>query len=516
MRWLFAPVLLLPPLLCAWLVSSLATHLGGPRWLAIIAAVLVFPVLPLVWQARANQKTFAGLVIRTLFVSAVFLGALLWVWPTESFLALSRRGDWFLDGTAASDSTHVRVREAAQALEGLYRLALHDPYAKHLQQTPQVSEPLKPAVVAVAAEAPQPKPDAVRRGFEVAPAPAPKPVAPSPTTLCATTEDGASICVEAEEPPAPREPLPVEPNPKLPHRPGVESAPAEPSAPLAPVKLAWPLPDTVHPAVGRLSPADETDIASVASRLVSLSAPGADRIKALHDYVAATVAYDTEAFFSGNFPGQSATEVFQRKTGVCAGYANLLAALGKAAGETIEVVGGTADGYGGWSPHAWNAAKVDGAWVLMDATWNAGGVRNKGFFRQYKTEYLFTPPERFVLSHLPRDERWQLLANPVSLASLPNAPKQFASGYVAKVAIEKPERSPMETQSSTVDVRITNPDRRDVLVYVGRDENQTPCLKQSDVAFQCALPEPGLWRATAVLFNDGRPQMLSQSVIQRR
>jgi transglutaminase-like putative cysteine protease len=530
-KLLLTPLVLLPPLLTAWLVSSLATWLGGPRWVAFVAMVLVFPVLPLLWQTRATQKTLAGLVLRTLFVSAVFLGGLLWLWPTESFLALSRRGDWFLDGTSASDATHVKVREAAKALEGLYRLALHDPYAEHLQPAPQLTEAPKPAVVAVVTEAPQPpKADAVRRGFDSPP----KPVAPSPTAspklLCATTEDGASICVEAEEPPTPQPQAQVhvpKPNAEPPpqhtkidlgkvdltqlQRSG-EPGEASPQ----PVKLAWPLPDVVHPAIAKLTASDETDIASTASRLAALSAPGADRIKALHDYVAVRVAYDTVAFFGGTFPDQSAGAVFSRRTAVCAGYANLLAALGKAAGERIEVVSGVADGYGGWMPHAWNAASVDGNWVLMDSTWNAGGVRNKSFVAKYETEYLFMPPERFVLSHLPNDARWQLLANPVSLASLPNTPKQYSSGFLAKVAIEKPERSPSETSSSAVDVQISNPDRRDVYVYAGKGEDNAPCRKQSHTAFTCELPTAGDWRITAALFDAAGPQVLSLAMIHRR
>lgn len=72
---------------------------------------------------------------------------------------------------------------------------------------------------------------------------------------------------------------------------------------------------------------------------------------------------------TGNFPSQDAEDVFRTRTGVCAGYANLAAAVGTVAGVEIVYVGGWARKEDGLEGHAWNAARIEGRWHLFDATW---------------------------------------------------------------------------------------------------------------------------------------------------
>lgn len=121
----------------------------------------------------------------------------------------------------------------------------------------------------------------------------------------------------------------------------------------------------IHPAVANMPSSVETSIASVAQYIVSKESDPVQRIKALHDYVADRIAYDAESYFAGQYPPQDAETVFKTRKSVCAGYAKLLEALGKAAGEEIIYVVGDArtqtsdlSGQG----HAWNAARVKGQW----------------------------------------------------------------------------------------------------------------------------------------------------------
>src|SRR6185503_16173663 len=86
----------------------------------------------------------------------------------------------------------------------------------------------------------------------------------------------------------------------------------------------------------------ETSIASVAQYIAQRETDPWMRVKALHDYVADRVSYDVEALRSKTYPPQDAQTVFRTRRSVCAGYANLLAALGAAAGEDIVVIGGDA------------------------------------------------------------------------------------------------------------------------------------------------------------------------------
>ena len=141
------------------------------------------------------------------------------------------------------------------------------------------------------------------------------------------------------------------------------------------------------------------------------------RIKALHDWIADRVSYDAEALADKKIPAQDARSVFASRKSVCAGYANLLDAMAKVTGDEVVVVVGDArsdvDDVGG-DGHAWNAAKINGTWFLLDATWDSGHVSGRTFTKQYGTDYLFTPPEVFGVDHFPDNARWQLRDRPLT------------------------------------------------------------------------------------------------------
>ena len=86
-----------------------------------------------------------------------------------------------------------------------------------------------------------------------------------------------------------------------------------------------------------IPPEDETSIEGVGKYIAAHEHDPALRVKALHDYVANRAAYDGPAYRAGNIPIEDgdAQKTFERRLGVCAGYAQLLAALGKASGDEI-------------------------------------------------------------------------------------------------------------------------------------------------------------------------------------
>jgi hypothetical protein len=81
--------------------------------------------------------------------------------------------------------------------------------------------------------------------------------------------------------------------------------------------------------------------------------------------------------------------VFRERKAVCAGYANLLAALGHAAGVDIRDVSGIVRPF--FEPHAWNLVTLGDREYAIDVTWDAGDVDEHGFHRHYRTTYLFMP-----------------------------------------------------------------------------------------------------------------------------
>lgn len=108
--------------------------------------------------------------------------------------------------------------------------------------------------------------------------------------------------------------------------------------------------------------------------------------------------------------------MLRKRKGVCQDYSWLLQAMLK----TIGIESAFVSGYSRTSPeqmgrtprqpaHAWNAVRVNEDWQLLDLTWSTDMEEygSNGFF--------LMPPEDFLKSHYPSDEKWQLLDNPITL-----------------------------------------------------------------------------------------------------
>jgi hypothetical protein len=76
--------------------------------------------------------------------------------------------------------------------------------------------------------------------------------------------------------------------------------------------------------------------------------------------------------------------------------------------------------------HAWNAVKIKGEYLLIDNTWAAGYLIQKGnYVHEFRDEYFLIPPKEFIKTHVPFDPIWQFLNNPISNINLEN--KDFSS-----------------------------------------------------------------------------------------
>ncbi len=108
-----------------------------------------------------------------------------------------------------------------------------------------------------------------------------------------------------------------------------------------------------------------------------------EKIKKIHDYVAELITYNMEGFLTESYKNDpyDALSVLARPFAVCSGYANLFAAISRAAGFRVRVVNGQANGFKGWGDHAWNEILVGDEWKVVDVTWDdTTVVRYKYFF----------------------------------------------------------------------------------------------------------------------------------------
>ncbi len=149
-----------------------------------------------------------------------------------------------------------------------------------------------------------------------------------------------------------------------------------------------------------------------------------EKARAFYVWITQNIRYDARFYFNDKRTPQQikdrqkVSNVLRTKIAVCEGYSNLFHELCLEAGIPSIFVSGLTKTKKGRIPrttHAWNIIKVDGKWFLIDSTWGAGYVDEdkKRFYRLFKEQYFLTPPEQYVLDHLPHDPLFQLQSHPV-------------------------------------------------------------------------------------------------------
>lgn len=161
---------------------------------------------------------------------------------------------------------------------------------------------------------------------------------------------------------------------------------------------------------------DNEEIVSLAQDITKNADGDLAKVRAIHDWVAKNISYDTDDFFNDLGKSQDAYSTYKNKTAICQGYADLTAALLRAVGIQAKVIGGVALGYGmpnSWdtvdktkSNHAWNEALVNGNWIILDTTWDSGYIDSTSnkFVGSYKDNYFNPTAEDFAKDHWKNEE----------------------------------------------------------------------------------------------------------------
>ncbi len=471
-RFAWVSTLLTITCLGVWLASSLVAFAGGPAELALVGAVLLFPVLPLWWEKRATDAFYARLrrstrllpkqraltgptrvALRTLFVNLAFIAALLLLWPKIAFSALATRGDWFLGDAQGPwvERTRSALVATASGLEWLHTASQDNPNRRPEDTRAPVPDDVKPlesVVVPYGSGARWRRPD---------PPPQPRVVEPV-----------------VHEPPRPPEP------------------PEESAYTVG--ATSWPWAATVHPVVQGMTAADETSPEAVVRYIAARTSDPFERVKALHDWVVTRLRYD-RASLTGVRKPQDAHTVFLSRLGVCEGYARLLVEFGRLSGDRIVyVTGEVREEHGELAPvgHAWNAVEVKGAWYLLDATWD-DPVMNDGS-DAYRTDYLFIPPQLAGLNHFPDEPRWQLRAEALGRAAFLRQPLATPGLSRERLVLKAPAGAVVDVDD-TFALELENPARAWVLVQVGEQK----CGPSNEAALALSCPV-GRGAGEAVVF----------------
>ncbi|MBA2664360.1 MAG: transglutaminase [Bradymonadaceae bacterium] len=457
------------PVMGVWFASSLAAFFNGPIWLTVACGLLFFPVLPLLWDLWATQRFhrkvancppqrkpperilmfWDRLVVRTLVINLALLTTLALAFPERGFMALSTRGDWMLTEAEGGwvEPTRKVLFAAAGGLEWLYKLSLDNPYSEFADSE----------------------------------------------TKAPTSDEGGELKTVI--------PDVVEPKDEQPKDKKTEDKDVEPKQAPARQAMTWPPPTGLHPLVVNMPPEAEQSIESVAKYILENEPEGLWRVKALYDYVADRIVYDVAAL-TGHRPSQDAETVFRTRMGVCAGYAQLLRALGEHTGDEIIYVVGVSrnlEGEVGGGGHAWNAARVDDKWYLLDPTWGSGHITDNAFKKAYNPAYLFTPPNVLLNTHFPDDEGWQLLGEPLSRGEFMRQPILGATFFANGMRLLDPSRSQI-TVGKEATLSFENPRARFLMASAslkGQSQREDCEVVQGPTpTVRCAFKAPGTYQVT--------------------
>lgn len=150
---------------------------------------------------------------------------------------------------------------------------------------------------------------------------------------------------------------------------------------------------------------DNQEILKLAGEITKGQNNDYQKVRAIHDWVSSNIQYDVKKYTAKEFyDNQGAVQTLRNKKGLCRDYANLVTALLRASGLEARTVLGKAGGNGNWYDHAWNEALVGGRWVALDATWDAGNLKNGQFTNKFSRKYFDMSGDLLVTSHKSGEE----------------------------------------------------------------------------------------------------------------
>jgi hypothetical protein len=117
----------------------------------------------------------------------------------------------------------------------------------------------------------------------------------------------------------------------------------------------------------------------------------------------------------------------------CLGHSLLFKAICTAMGLQAEVVGGHERKAEGGAPaecsHSWNAVKINGAWGLVEPTWDPSRYERGQAVRKPNFYNFLTPPKEFLSKHVPDETKWQLLEKPLQQSEIDELPYASSPFY---------------------------------------------------------------------------------------
>lgn len=244
-----------------------------------------------------------------------------------------------------------------------------------------------------------------------------------------------------------------------------------------------------------------TDASDLAYKLTGPFAAEEEKARVIFAWIAFNIRYDYKKYkdpppkprISGRTP-QELNENIRKweeneigntlriKKGVCADYSCLFQKMCEAIGLESVIVTGLSrkpNGRAG-GDHAWNAVKIGGQWRLLDATWGAGYVDDddERFIRRYTPAFFLTDPTFFILNHLPDDDQWQLLDEPLSKKEFNKQPMVYYSNPDFPLEAFSPESGKIVPVGDQAEIRLKFGSMPEVFVVAAGKNREIPAQIQ--------------------------------------
>ncbi|MBR2812219.1 MAG: hypothetical protein IKD69_12655 [Solobacterium sp.] len=123
-----------------------------------------------------------------------------------------------------------------------------------------------------------------------------------------------------------------------------------------------------------------------------------EKVKAIHDYIAANTVYDYVHLGDESYKLQyTAYGALINGTSVCQGYANLFYRMCLETGIDNRIISGQGEGNNGWEAHAWNIVKLGDLYYHLDVTWDDPTVEGNPDYLRY--DYFLKGKNTFAKDH---------------------------------------------------------------------------------------------------------------------
>jgi len=187
---------------------------------------------------------------------------------------------------------------------------------------------------------------------------------------------------------------------------------------------------------------ERKDVVSLAKYLTQGINGDSMKVVVLSSWIVTNIKYDYRVLKSGKWEKRSTKKILKKHKALCGGFSELFNELCFESGiSSEEVIGYTKT----WNyepydsliraEHAWNVVKVNGIWRPIDLSWSTGYLKQKKqefrkrlylwfnipynikyeFVNKLTYDYMFTPANEFIKTHLPLQPYWQLLETPIPI-----------------------------------------------------------------------------------------------------